>query len=138
MPTWGQILEERNALAAQGVQPGEACFALCKKYLRALADKTQRATILYATKWTQPLQPGTPPELVSISEEDLQGTMEVIHGLSGPDLDIILHSPGGSPVAAEAVVIYLRSKFKHIRVIVPQAAMSAATMLACSADEIIL
>lgn len=64
--------------------------------------------------------------------------MEVVHGLDGTDLDLVLHSPGGSPEAAEAVVSYLRSRFSHIRVIVPQVAMSAATMIACAADEIIL
>jgi hypothetical protein len=51
---------------------------------------------------------------------------------------LILHSPGGSPEAAEAFVNYLRSKFKNIRAIVPQAAMSAATMIACACDEIVL
>ena len=64
--------------------------------------------------------------------------MEVSHGLHGNELDLILHSPGGSPEAAEAIVSYLRSRFSHIRVIVPQLAMSAATMIACAADEIVL
>lgn len=39
---------------------------------------------------------------------------------------------------AGAIVVYLRSRFSHIRVIVPQLAMSAATMIACAADEIVL
>lgn len=64
--------------------------------------------------------------------------MEVSHGLGGEKLDLIVHSPGGSPEAAEAIVSYLRSRFSHIRVIVPQQAMSAATMIACAADEIVL
>lgn len=64
--------------------------------------------------------------------------MEVSHGLEGDALDLILHSPGGSPEAAEAIVAYLRSRFSHIRVIVPQLAMSAATMIACAADSIVL
>lgn len=54
------------------------------------------------------------------------------------DVDLILHSPGGEPEAAEAVVTYLRSKFRSIRVFVPHAAMSAATMLARAADEIVM
>ena len=135
MPTWGQILEERKVLSAQGQN---ADNVLRNKYLSALSAKTGRETILYATRWTQPLMQGVPPDLLSITEEDLQGMMEVVHGLKGPNLDLIIHSPGGSAVAAEAIVLYLRSKFTNIRVIVPQAAMSAATMLACSADEIVL
>ncbi len=64
--------------------------------------------------------------------------MEVSHGLKNQNLDLILHSPGGSPEAAEAIVSYLRSRFSNIRVIVPQLAMSAATMISCAANQIIL
>ena len=84
------------------------------------------------------LQRESPPGLVSIGDEDMQAFMEVSQGLEGDGLDLILHSPGGSPEAAEAIVSYLRSRFSHIRVIVPQLAMSAATMIACAADEIVL
>ena len=64
--------------------------------------------------------------------------MEVSQGLTGSRLDLIMHSPGGSPEAAEAIVSYLRQRFSHIRLVVPQLAMSAATMIACAADEIVL
>lgn len=64
--------------------------------------------------------------------------MSVLHDLSGKELDIILHSPGGSLNSADQIVQYLRRKYKHIRVIVPQNAMSAATMVACAADEIVM
>ena len=128
-------MEQRAALIAQG-QPADKL--LLDQFLAALSAKTGRDAILYATRWTQPLIQGVSPDLLSITEEDLQGMMEVVHGLKEPNLDLILHSPGGSAAAAEAIVLYLRSKFKNIRVIVPQAAMSAATILACSADEIIL
>jgi hypothetical protein len=79
-----------------------------------------------------------PADILSINDEDLQGLMEVTHGLAGPNLDFIIHSPGGSPEATEALVLYLRSRFDHIRVIVPSLAMSAATMFACSANEIVM
>jgi len=64
--------------------------------------------------------------------------MSAIHELKGDDLDIIIHSPGGSAEAAEQIVAYLRAKFKNIRAIIPQNAMSAATMIACACDEIIM
>lgn len=64
--------------------------------------------------------------------------MEVVHGLKGKSLDLIIHSPGGSLEAAEAFVTYLRTKFRDIRVIIPQAAMSAATMISCSANTIMM
>src|SRR5579885_3071525 len=79
-----------------------------------------------------------PPELNSVADEDIQVLMEVIHGVKETALDLIIHSPGGSLAAADACVQYLRSKFDHIRVFVPHAAMSAATMIACAADEIVM
>lgn len=134
MPTWGELIPELQATMAQhGV---EAFDIVRRKYLQALSRYTRRSTILYATRWTQ--SGGADPGLISITLEDVQGLMEVINRLDGRELDLILHSPGGSPDAAEAIVHYLRSKFPDIRVIVPQSAMSAATMLACAADRIIM
>lgn len=135
MPTWSGILHE---LAESTVGDSPPPFdAVRRKYLTLLSCHSKRAVILYATKWTQ-LDPNISPDAISIVDEDLQGIMEVIHGLEEPELDLILHSPGGSLVAAEAVVTYLRSKFSQIRVIVPQLAMSAATMIACAADSIVM
>jgi ATP-dependent protease ClpP protease subunit len=131
MPTWGGILQE----LAQTNDP-KRYDNIRRKYLLSLRQHTGRAVILYASKWTQ--DPNIPPQLLSIVDEDLQGLMEVIHDVSETDLDLILHSPGGSLEAAEAFVLYLRSKFSHIRVIVPQLAMSAATMIACASDAIVL
>jgi hypothetical protein len=128
MPSWSGILEPGSPPQFDAVR---------RKYLAALHAKTGRPIILHASKWTQP-DPTVPPELLSIQDEDLQGIMEVIQGLAGGNLDLILHSPGGSLEAAEAVVSYLRSKFTHIRAVVPQLAMSAATMIACAADEILM
>lgn len=114
--------------------------SLRRQYLKDLKSHTKRNVILYATAFTSKnaaLQqlPGT---LLSITTEDIQGFMSAIHGLTGDDLDIIIHSPGGSAEATEQIVSYLRLKFKHIRAIIPQNAMSAATMLACACNEIIL
>jgi len=54
-------------------------------------------------------------------------------------LDLILHTPGDDPSAAEIIVHYLREKFNNdIRIIVPQLAMSAGTMIACAGKEIIM
>ena len=135
MPTWGGILQELQE--TQNRIHGPAFDDVRRKYLVAANAHTGRNVILYASKWTQP-DPNVSPDLVSIVDEDLQGLMEVIHGLRGGNLDLILHSPGGSPEAAEAFVIYLRSKFDHIRVIVPNLAMSAATMVACAGDVIVM
>ena len=134
MPTWSELLTELYGNIKPGVVPP---FDLVRrKYLKEVADVTKRNTILYASCWTS--KPDVPHSFVSIADEDLQGLMEVIHGLSGSELDLILHTPGGLLEVAEAFVSYLRSKFTNIRIIVPSIAMSAGTMIACAGDEIVL
>lgn len=143
MPTWGEILQEINvtgqAIIAQGAAQQVSPYDVVRrKYLSLLSSKTERPVILYATAWTTSMSPNVPPELISISYEDTHGLMETIHGLQGSSVDLVIHSPGGSPTAAAAIVQYLRSRFDDIRVIVPNMAMSAATMLACAADRILM
>ena len=129
MPVWSQIIAELS-----NQQPRN--FDLVRrKYLCELHQHTQRNTILYASGW---LQKESPASYLTINDEDIHALMETTHGLVGNSLDLILHSPGGSPEAAESIVSYLRSRFPDIRVIVPLLAMSAATMIACAADEIVL
>jgi hypothetical protein len=96
---------------------------------------TGRATIVYASAWME-TKTGVDPVAHQITLADMQGFMEAVSGVSERELDLFLHSPGGSAEGAESILEYLRTQFDHIRVIVPMAAMSAATMLALGADEI--
>ncbi len=130
MPIWSEILAELGS----SVPPNYD--AIRRKYLVELHKITKRPVILYGSAWIQ--KPNCSPSILTINDEDIQAFMEVTYGIGGNELDLILHSPGGSPEATEAIVSYLRSRFSNIRVIVPQIAMSAATLLACSANEIIL
>lgn len=133
MPIWSQILDEqRRTLQPNGAPDFDS---VRRKYLRACQEHTTRNTILFASAWIQKPQLGFG---TIIADDDVQGLMEAVHGLTGDRLDLILHSPGGSPAAAEGIVLYLRSKFSDIRVIVPHMAMSAATMIACAADRIVM
>ncbi|MBK9962461.1 MAG: ATP-dependent Clp protease proteolytic subunit [Saprospiraceae bacterium] len=109
-----------------------------RKYISDLATYTNRDTIIYITAYTTSKMSIIPPALVSIVNDDIHGFMSALHGLNNDKLDLIIHSPGGSAEAAEQIINYLRAKYSHIRVIVPQSAMSAATMIACASDEIIL
>lgn len=135
MPAWGEILGEIRQAQAQGnLSPFDF---IRRKYLTQLHQERKRAVILYATKWTQSGS-NISPDLTSITDEDMQAMMTVMNGVQESELDLILHSPGGQIDAAEALVTYLRSKFSDICVIVPQQAMSAATMIACAANTIML
>ena len=134
MPLWSDILAELSQSAAQGSPPD--FDGVRRRYLADLHRHTERDVVLYASGWMQ--RDDAPPARISITDEDIHALMEVTSGLQGPNLDLILHSPGGSPEAAEGIVAYLRSRFSHIRVIVPHLAMSAATMISCAADEIVM
>ncbi|NHZ85907.1 MAG: serine protease [Planctomycetia bacterium] len=133
MPTWGKILKEIQVLA-QKKEP-RAVDIIREKYLKILYEFTNRDTIIYATRWTSG---DAPPNMVSINDEDVHAFMEALAGLNGNSLDLIIHTGGGSPEATDAIVSFLRQKYNDIRILIPQAAMSAGTMLACSADEIVM
>ena len=135
MPTWGEITDELNALKASDGQ--DHFDEVRRRYIHRLRQYTGRNVLVYATNWTQE-RAVDDPEMLLINEADLQGLTEAVHGMDAGGLDLILHSPGGSAEATEPLVSYLRAKFNDIRVIIPQAAMSAATMLACAADAIVM
>lgn len=133
MPYWDEVLE---LVAATADEDGNPNFDRVRRlFLKLLSEFTGRATILYSSAWIQ--KPEHANES-AITDEDLHALMTVSSGLQNPNLDLIVHSPGGSVSSAEAIVIYLRERFEHIRVIVPNIAMSAATMIVCSADEIVM
>jgi len=135
MPTWGEILIQLNqSKAPSGTGPD--CDGVRRGYLQELYDYTKRAVILYSTAFLESrlIQPSD----LQIGLVDIQGLMEVVSNISERNLDIIIHSPGGSAEAAESMVTYLRQRFDDIRIIVPVAAMSAATMIALSGNEIVM
>lgn len=130
MPTWGEQIRELRDLkqaAGQAPSPGDPSphDLLRRKYLKALSEYTNRATIFYGTCWLEN-KPVPNGDALSLNLGDMQGFMEAVSNISERNLDLILTSPGGSPEAAEAIMGYLRSRFDHIRAVVPVAAMSAA------------
>lgn len=135
MPAWGQVQNEIAALAASG--DGIALDTVRRKYLAALSAKTGRTTIAYYSGWMS-MQATTP--LVIINDDDKLGFMQAVHRVDKTaGLDLVLHTPGGSVTAAESIVDYLRKVFNgDIRVIIPQIAMSAGTMIACASREILM
>lgn len=105
-------------------------------YMNKLSRYTSRNTIAYYSSFLSKQNENQ----LDVNDLDMNGFMNALKGMDcTKGLDLILHTPGGSPVAAEAIVKYLRKKFKKdIRVIVPQLAMSAGTMIACASKEIIM
>ena len=98
--------------------------------LAALAAHTKAPAVLYATDFLNDAKMKHAQNAMAINPQDVRGLAEVLRGLEGEALDLILHSPGGSAEAAESVVKVLRTQFKNVRVLVPVMAKSAATMIA--------
>lgn len=74
-----------------------------------------------------------------IRSEDLNGFISVLSDVENQkNLSLILHTPGGGINATETIVEYLRSRFEYIEVIIPTFSMSAGTMIALSADLILM
>jgi hypothetical protein len=67
-------------------------------------------------------------------QDELDRKVNTPHASS--EIDIWLDSPGGSASIAFKLLLELRSRFNKIRVVIPDYAKSAATLLAIGADEI--
>lgn len=133
MPSWDGLLAEIQTQSS----PQDN---IRRKYLLALSEITGRNTIVYYSAFLQKSSVmRAEPQPFLVNDTDKNGFMACIHKLDRTKgLDLILHTPGGDLAAAESLVSYLRAMFDDIRVIVPQIAMSAGTMIACASGVIVM
>lgn len=74
-----------------------------------------------------------------IDAMDIAPFGDLLHRISqDSEIDLLLQSPGGDIDKAEKIVYMCRSRCTSFRVIVPESAKSAATMIALAADEIVM
>lgn len=102
------------------------------RYIRQqlIADierESGRETIVYFAQLDQ-----------QISHADPDDLSEIIDGLQTKDIDLVLQTPGGLVDAVEKVVTVLRGRLNTFRVIVPSWAKSGGTVIAMSADSVLL
>ncbi len=135
MPNWGEVLTEIHEESLKNPEQNPL-DTVRRKYLKKVYEKSGRNTIAYYSGWLQ--KPGS--QDTAVNDKDKAGFMLAVHKLKKSDgLDLILHTPGGDLAATESLVDYLYSIFdKDIRVIVPQISMSAGTMIALCAKEIVM
>lgn len=134
MPSWDEV----QRLIRSSPSPYDT---IRRRFLEELAGHTGRNVILYYSGWLEKellLRQGLPG--FEVNDSDKTGFMSTIHRLDrNKGLDLILHTPGGNVAATESLVSYLRAVFgTDIRVIIPQMAMSAGTMIALSAREVVM
>lgn len=131
MPNWNEVLKE-----LQECDRKNALDYVRGGYLKKLHEKTGRNIICYYSGF---LNKSGAPNL-EINDNDKNGFMTCVHNLKRDiGCDLLLHTPGGQVAATESLVDYIRKMFGNdVRAIVPQIAMSAGTMIACSCKEIIM
>lgn len=129
MPNWNTVLNEIQG----AVHPLDA---VRRKYLKSLFNVRKRNIICYYSGFLQKPNLGGS----EINDNDMNAFMETIYGLDrSKGLDLILHTPGGAVGPTEAIVTYLKKMFGNdITAIIPQIAMSAGTMIACSCNGIVM
>ncbi|HYR35121.1 MAG TPA: ATP-dependent Clp protease proteolytic subunit [Burkholderiales bacterium] len=79
------------------------------------------------------------PVMQSISIDDSEAVLRAIR-FTPPEqpIDIVLHTPGGTVLAAEQIARALVERKGKVTVLVPHYAMSGGTLIALAADEIVM
>lgn len=116
--------------------PGIPANQVSTNFMNMLAKKTGRNVIAYYSSF--PAEDYGYDSMVN--SMDVSGFMKCLHKMDcSKGLDLLLQTPGGDPTAAEGIVEYLQAKFHgDVRIIVPYMAMSAGTLISCSAKTIIM
>lgn len=96
--------------------------------------ETNRRLIVYAADFKK----GSPYAPPIIEPDDKVGFSDLVEGLEREPLDILIRSTGGLAEVAEELVGMLRANFESIRFVVPDRAMSAATLMCLAGDSIIM
>jgi Serine dehydrogenase proteinase len=77
----------------------------------------------------------------SIERDDIVGFVDMLHNVEkGRDIELMLHTPGGDIDAAEKLITLVRRRVDEssLRVIIPDYAKSAGTLIALGADTIVM
>ncbi len=98
--------------------------------IRRIQDRHQRRLICYVAGGVAP-----------VSRDDAIGFVDLLHNIQGPaDIDLMLHTGGGDVDAAEKLINMVRAKVENhtLRVVVPDFAKSAGTLMSLGADRIVM
>lgn len=101
--------------------------------IKAYNTLTKRYLFVYSAALNKPVP------AVSIGMDDFYISADILPvSPTNKDLDVYVETPGGSGEAAEELVKMFRSRFESVNFIISGEAKSAGTLMALSADEIIM
>jgi len=99
--------------------------------ISAIEEKTERTLIIYEANLRS--------DHSSLEEEDIQPFGDLLARIDqGAKIDLLLHSPGGNIEAAEKIIYMCRKVASEFRLVVPEYAKSAATLIALASDAVIM
>lgn len=104
-----------------------------KRLLKFYNDKRNTSLLIYSAN-TNPVIPDS-----QLNQNDFYYIKDLLEPYEGSDsLEIFLETPGGSGVAVEEIVRYIRKKFKCVSFVICGEAKSAGTIMAMSGDKIFM
>ena len=134
--TWDEIrLEILEASQTQGAAQHDN---IRRNKIAAVEKISGIPLIVYASDFTDIDRAARNGAGLQIQLQDKTGFLQATSDIPDGPLDVLLHSPGGSPAATESIVHLLRARFNPIRFLIPHTSKSAATMLALSGNEVLL
>jgi hypothetical protein len=92
--TWGEVLRAVQGSAEQRGPLGPDLDGIRLGYINALRAISGRAVIVYASGWLG--KSGFSDPALTVEPDDVHALMECCNGVEERDLDLIIHSPGGS------------------------------------------
>lgn len=102
-------------------------------YRKLEVEERKRPLLVYVTNE----RPGVPSRIAGDVLPEIMDQLERLPG-NTKELDFLVVSNGGDPTVAFRIMTLLRERVDQITVLIPQAAYSAATLLALGADKIIM
>jgi len=100
---------------------------------KKIEERRQKPLIVYATS----IRSGTNASIAGDVIVEFINHIDLIPN-EIDEIDLLIISNGGDPIAAWRIMSILRERFKKVSVLIPFVAYSAATLLALGVDEIVM
>jgi hypothetical protein len=107
---------------------------LRKEQLLRIEKEMNARTLVYPAR----ISPIPPQFRTDLLYEDLLPFVDLLEGMSGDRIVVILETPGGSGETARDMVDILHEKFAHVSFAIPGMAKSAGTIMALGGHQILM
>lgn len=119
---------------AMGATLGPQLDSLRRTQLARIGRALGSDVITYAARIAQ-----LPPQVdISVTFDDVLPFTDVLNGLSGKRVTVVLETPGGFGEVGKNLVEILHDRFEHVTFLVPGTAKSTGTIMCLGGNEIIM